>query len=387
MFIIDPQTPPATPTNEPAVDEVVAAIDAGLAAEAGNEPPAAPTNPAADAAAALPSAEGDEAPNGDAPDDAAAVVDPANPEAAKPDAAAKPEGEGKADGKSDAIEAEVASLNLREKAAERFRELAADREQMAPLREAMKAVGIDDPAIAAQALSRVRDADYMISRVIETGADSEQYDKTLNYLALVNKTGDIGALEQAYELMLPEFTFIAKALGKDISGLVDPLEGHDDLRTEVENGDMTRARAVEIARSRQHESLRQGAEKATRAADERKSADEQLRNDGRIALNELGADLEEADPERYKALAPALLEKVREITQKFPPSEWAMRAARAYALLPLPTPAPAADPTPTQRPPVGHVPMRPTGGRPALTPTTFDDPMEALDFGIGQVSR
>lgn len=359
MHVEDPNTPETSAT-----DDALAAMDAGLTAAAESEP--AP-EPVAD-----PGIEPTAEPDGDG--------EPAADPQPEPVADAAPEP--RAD-EPTTIDAEVTSLGLKEKAAERFRELSADREAMAPVRAAMKDLGLEDPAKVAQALSRVRDADYVMNRVVETQASVDQFDKSLEYLSLVNRgaQGDMQALEQAWALIEPELQVIAKALGKEVPGIVDPLADHDDLREDVEAGDLPRARALEIARQRQRDALIENQRNAQRATQEQTQAQQQAVDTGRQGLNELGAELQAADPARYAALGPALVAKVKEITASHPPSEWVARAARAYATLPLPAAAPAP------RAPVRHVPMRPTGGRPDLAPTTFDDPMAALDFGIAQAGR
>lgn len=364
MFIEDPQTATPEEPTDPAT-AALAAMDEGITAAADTPDPE-------------PTVVVEPAPEADAVEPAAPVEPDAN--APKPDA--EPAAE---EPKPDPIEDEVTSLNLKEKAAERFRELAADREEMAPLREAMKEVGLEDPKQAAAALARVRDADFVISRVVDTGASHEQFDKSLEYLALVNRgaTGDLQALEQAWALIEPELQVIAKALGKEVPGIVDPLADHDDLRDEVEAGDLPRTRALEIARERGRSKMVEAQRAAARTTQEQQVAQQQAIEAGRQDLNALGAELQQADPARYAALGPVLRAKVAEISQQHPPHEWAARVARVYATLPTPQAAPA----PAPRPPVGHVPMRPTGARPDLSPATFDDPMAALDFGIAQANR
>lgn len=345
-------------TSPPSTDELVEAINKGVAAES---PEAKPEpDQAVEADAAEPS-----------------------PEAAKPDEEAKPDDTKAETAKPDPVEEEIASLNLKEKSAERFRELASDREAMAPLRSAMKELGLDDPKRAAEALSRVRDADFVISRVVESGASHVQFDQTLEYLSLVNQgmTGDLAALEKAWALIEPEIQAVAKALGKEVPGIVDPLADHADLREEVEVGDLSRPRALEIARDRQRNAMVDARRTTERESGQQQRAHEQAVITARTELNELGAELQAADPERYGALAPALVAKVREITAQHPPHEWVARAARVYATLPLPRAAEQA------RPAVGHVPVRATGARPGLAPATFDDPLDAIRYGIEQASR
>lgn len=374
-----------TNTAAPAADaDDTAGMDAAIAAATETE--AVATDDVAVEPAAT-EATDDAATDEAAADEAEGDTAQADEEAAEGDKADEPKAEDDkpAEEAADPIDAEAKALGLKEKAAERFRELSREREEMAPLREAMKAAGLADVQQAARALERVRDADYVLGRVVDTGANHEQFDSTLNYLALVNK-GDTASLEQAWALIEPEIKLLAQALGKDVPGMVDPLAGHADLIAEVEAGDLPRARALEIAaalqRSAHDTAVRQSAQQREQAQREAQQQAEQAAQHARSELNSLGNDLAAADPARFQALQPQLVALVQQVAAQHPPHEWAYRVARAYATLPYAPPAP-----PAAKPPIGHVPMRATGARAPMAPAHFDDPDEAMEFGIAQASR
>lgn len=372
--------PDTTPTDQPA--DVMAALDAGIAAadaetaptaEAApvETPPADATTPPADEPNAAPPADGQP---------------PAQPQEGAPPADGQPPAAAEGDQQPDAdTEAEIASLGLKEKSAERFRGMAAEIKELAPLREAMKAAGIEDVARLPELVQRSKVGEDMVQMVVETGASPEQYGMALDYLGLIGKAqqGDLVAAEKAYEVMGKEYAALAKMLGKEAPGIHDPLANHQDLRAEVEAGDLPRARAVEIAGQRDRAAYTGSVE---RQRTESQQAAEQAEQRGIQWLQQFDAEMAQEDPS-YAAKRPQLNEAVRQIREQYHPSEWAQRTALAYARIQAPAaaaPAVAAPPAPVQPRPG---PVRPSGPRPAMDPTTFASPMDALEYGIQQATN
>ncbi|HEL4828982.1 TPA: hypothetical protein UOC34_000148 [Stenotrophomonas maltophilia] len=372
--------PDTTPTDQPA--DVMAALDAGIAAADAEAAPAADAVPA-DAA---PVADAD-APPADDPN-AAPPADgqpPAQPQEGAPPADGQPAAAAEGEQQPDAdTEAEIASLGLKEKSAERFRGMAAEIKELAPIREAMKAAGIEDVAKLPDVVKRAEAGDFLFEEISKTGTSPEQYGMALDYLGLIGKAqqGDLVAAEKAYEVMGKEYAALAKMLGKEAPGIHDPLANHQDLRAEVEAGDLPRARAVEIAGQRDRAAYTGSVE---RQRSESQQAAEQAEQQGVQWLNTFDAQMSREDP-AYAAKRPALDEAVRQIRQQYHPSEWAQRTALAYARIqaPVAAAAPAAPAAPAQPRPG---PMRPSGPRPAMDPTTFASPMDALEYGIQQANN
>lgn len=381
---VDADTPAAAPDTTPTdqAADVMAALDAGIAAadaeaapaaEAApvETPPADNTTPPADDPAAVPPTDGQPP---------APPQDGAPPPDDQPAAAAEDEPQPDAD-----TEAEIASLGLKEKSAERFRGMAAEIKELAPLREAMKAAGIEDVARLPELVQRSKVGEDMVQMVVETGASPEQYGMALGYLGLIGKAqqGDLVAAEKAYEVMGKEYAALAKMLGKEAPGIHDPLANHQDLRAEVEAGDLPRARAVEIAGQRDRAAYTGNVE---RQRTESQQAAEQAEQRGIEWLKRFDAEMAQEDPS-YAAKRPQLNEAVRQIREQYHPSEWAQRTALAYARIQAPAaaaPAVAAPAAPVQPRPG---PVRPSGPRPAMDPTTFASPMDALEYGIQQATN
>lgn len=382
---VDADTPAAAPDTTPTdqAADVMAAMDAGIAAADAEAAPAADAVPA-DAAPAADA----EAPPADDPN-AAPPADgqpPAQPQEGAPPAddqpAAATEGEPQPDADT---EAEIASLGLKEKSAERFRGMAAEIKELAPLREAMKAAGIEDVAKLPDVVKRAEAGDFLFEEISKTGTSPEQYGMALDYLGLIGKAqqGDMVAAEKAYATMTGELAALAKLLGKEVPGVHDPLANHQDLRAEVEAGDLPRARAVEIAGQRDRAAYTGNVE---RQRTESQQAAEQAEQRGIEWLKRFDAEMAQEDPS-YAAKRPQLNEAVRQIREQYHPSEWAQRTALAYARIQAPAaaaPAVAAPPAPVQPRPG---PVRPSGPRPAMDPTTFASPMDALEYGIQQATN
>ncbi|MBN5032592.1 hypothetical protein JY448_02925 [Stenotrophomonas maltophilia] len=371
--------PDTTPTDQPA--DVMAALDAGIAAADAETAPAAEPAPVETlpADAATPPAED---PAAAPPADGQPLAPPegAPPADGQPPAAAEGEQHPDAD-----TEAEIASLGLKEKSAERFRGMAAEIKELAPLREAMKAAGIEDVAKLPDVVKRAEAGDFLFEEISKTGTSPEQYGMALDYLGLIGKAqqGDMVAAEKAYTTMAGELAALAKLLGKEVPGVHDPLANHQDLRAEVEAGDLPRARAVEIAGQRDRAAYTGNVE---RQRTESQQAAEQAEQRGIQWLQQFDAEMAQEDPS-YAAKRPQLNEAVRQIREQYHPSEWAQRTALAYARIQTPeaaAPAVAAPAAPVQPRPG---PVRPSGPRPAMDPTTFASPMDALEYGIQQATN
>lgn len=368
--------PDSTPTDLTA--DALSALDAGIAAADTDTPPATDAVPA-DAA---PPADAGTPPAGD-PTSAppADGQPPAQPEGAPP-ADAQPPAAAEGAPQPDAdTEAEIASLGLKDKTAERFRTLAGEVKELAPIRDALKAAGIEDVARLPELVQRSQVGEDMVKMVMDTGASSEQYGAALDYLGLIAKAqhGDMGAAGLAFDVMSKELSVLAKMLGRSVPGVHDPLAAHNDLLAEVEAGDLSRDRAVEIAgqrdRSKYTDSVKTQQQETQQAA-------EQAEQQGIDWLKRFDADMAQADP-GYAAKRPQLNDAVRQIREAYHPSEWAQRTTLAYAR--IQAPAAAAAPAAPAQPRPG--PMRPSGPRPAMAPQAFDNPLDALNFGIEEANQ
>jgi hypothetical protein len=145
-------------------------------------------------------------------------------------------------------DAAVTELGLKGKAETRFREMAGTIKTQAQELEPLRADA-----------ERGRRWEEM---VLNTGAPPEQFGNALGYLAAVN-SGDPVQMNKAFDTMVNELGWLAGQLGRELPGVVDPLAAHQDLAQEVQNGYITKDRALELARVRATDARRNEASTRT----------------------------------------------------------------------------------------------------------------------------
>ncbi|KRG86165.1 hypothetical protein H7691_12475 [Stenotrophomonas sp. CW117] len=311
---------PAAAADGAAADPAAAA-DAGAAAAAGG--------------AGAPGAAGGE---GGDPDPAAAA-------AAAAEAANQP----------DAIDAEIKDLGIsNERTQKRFRELSERAAEVETLRPDAE---------------RGRQWEETIK---STGADPQQMGNALNYLAAINSR-DPAAMAQAYEFMQQEMAWLAKELGRPAPGY-DPLAEYPELAKQVADGDMTKAAAEELIRTRRASALQQDSQQRQRQVMEQSQAATQTQEQAMQDVQALGAKLRAADPQHFDAKFKAIQPMVAVIQDSLPPQQWAAAIQKAYLAAPAPVAAPA------QRQPAAapNNPVRATGVDLSKAPTKEN----AFDFGV-----
>jgi hypothetical protein len=243
-------------------------------------------------------------------------VAPAAPDLSKPGTqqAAAP---AKPDAAKAEVDAEVAALGLKEKAAARFHELAA------------KAAEAEQLRVAAERVQQWEE------RIVATGATPEQFAQSMGYLTLLN-SGDPANIERAFQMIEGEYHALARALGKPVGDAYDPLADHPDLAAKVANMDMDRETALEVAGLRAQSKLREASEQTRTRQDDLARSQEQ----GRRELAELEQELRSADPAGYQSRLQALTPALQEAVRTLPPNRWAPFARSLFASTPASAPQP-----------------------------------------------
>lgn len=268
---------------------------------------------------------------------------------------------GEGESRPDPVEEEIASLGLKEKTAERFRELSKrpSEAEIAPLRE------------------RAERADAWEREVAATGASPEQFGATVQYTALAVRanSGDLEAAKQAYAASKAEAEHWAKMLGIEVPGH-DPLALHEDLRREVDSGDLTRPRALEIAQQRAAAHVQAQSTQRSQEESGRRAAYESAMSSAMSEIGALNNQLKATDPAFAQKL-PLLQPTIDVIREQLHPSQWAGAIRAAYAKIPsIPAPAPI--------PPVSQMPIRPTGSATSQRRVPRND-VEAFEMGVASV--
>jgi hypothetical protein len=352
------ETPPAPvePVDQEAA--AIAAFDKGVKEVGGaTAEPAAEPRTAADVAAA-----------------AAATVEATSMTAAPPAAAgaplvvdhgATPPAAPAAPDKDPETDAAVTELGLKGKAETRFREMAGTIKTQAQELEPLRADA-----------ERGRRWEEM---VLNTKAPPEQFGNALGYLAAVN-SGDPAQMNKAFDTMVNELGWLAQQLGRELPGVVDPLAAHQDLAQEVQNGYITKDRALELARVRATDARRTEADQRNKQEDEQKRVYDQSMSDVAALNNKLKAEDPDFD-RKFQLLLPTL-DVIRNNT---PPAQWVDAIQRAWKLVPALPPI-APPPAAPVRPRVGAMPVRPTGASQSMQRQPKSD-IEAFDMGVASVSR
>lgn len=229
-----------------------------------------------------------------------------------------------------AVDKELEDLGIKnEKSRERFRELANEARDLRPYKE------------------RFEEQEKVFRHMEDAGISGEQFGIMTAIASDVN-SGDPLREERAYKALMAEATALAQKLGYEAPG-VDPLKSHQDLAQEVEDGLITRERALELARGRAMNTRQ--SEFQTRRA-ERDTVTASI-NDAKGQLTDLENQLKAQDPDyaRKRAIVEPLI-KAQIASGSLHPSQWAPTFAAMYGNVQLPAvakPAPIVKPAPDNR--------------------------------------
>lgn len=135
----------------------------------------------------------------------------------------------------------------------------------------------------------------LIGAITETGMDSQQFGQVLEFASLMNST-DPRDLQAAREMLTGQLREINVRLGDEDS----LLEGHPDLVDAVENLDITRQHAVELAKARTQQARgqqqsRQAPQQQRQAPQQQQPVQTDVTQDMVVRLNQLGKSWEQSD--------------------------------------------------------------------------------------------
>lgn len=283
----------------------------------------------------------------------ATVAEPTPEEKAANDLKAKEDGE-------------IRSMGLKsEKNIQRFRELSAEARKVPELTKQIE-----------QYKPLAEEAQRFNEIIADTKAKPEQIGGMLKYLKSIN-TGDPASMREGLKSLQSEIAWLAGQLGEEVQG-VDPVTEHTDLNAAIEKGELTRERALEVARARA-QTKRDQDRTATQSAEDQRAREHNATVDAAVNdLNALGASLQ-SDPQ-YKAKLDAMGKSgtLDLIKENLPPSRWVAAFKQAYSKVVVEAPV--------AKPPVGAMPLRPTGGDPVSMKRVPKTDLEAFQMGAASVS-
>jgi len=194
--------------------------------------------------------------------------------------------------------------------------------------------------------------DTMIGILEETKTSSDQLSAYLEFNRML-QSGDPKELESALQMIENQRATIYQALGREpAGGDIDLLKGFHDLKKQVEDEEITRAAALEIAAARR--------EKVASAARTQQQQNQQhgvaqVEKARKTALADITAWTKKLTAEDldYKAKEDMLLEQVDEVLKTYPPNQWLTTLQMLYRGIVIQKAPPVQDKT--------KQPLRPSG--------------------------
>lgn len=223
-------------------------------------------------------------------------------------------------------------------------------------------------------LSEAREA--IVGLLQETRTTHEQFGQLLEFNGLL-QSGDPKKIERALEMVEAQRLAIYKVLGREPEGGgIDLLADFPDLKKQVDDSQITRAAALEIAQGRRDKAARDHAaqqqqqqqRQQTQTAEQRKQSEDKALD----ALTAWTTELTRSDID-YKAKEDILLANVEEVIAKYPPQQWLPTLKLLYAGIKI---TKAALPSGG-----GPRPLRPSGAKPGAKAPV--DMKQAIDQGLG----
>ena len=169
-----------------------------------------------------------------------------------------------------------------------------------------------------------QDVETFRSLVRETGLSAEEFAETLE-LARLMKSGDERGLQVALASLEQQRAQVARRLGVEVQG-VDLLADQPDLAAAVAGMEMTRERAVELAKYRRQVTEQQHVQQAQRQEQEQSAQYQQLANQGAAAMEAyLATRAGEADhPAKLQAIEAYFADEknFKTFVETYEPKQW-----------------------------------------------------------------
>lgn len=218
--------------------------------------------------------------------------------------------------------------------------------------------------------------DTIIGLMDEAGMKDEQFASYLEFHRML-QSNDAKELESALQMIEAQRVAIYTKLGKEpAGGGIDLLKDFPDLQRKVDESEITREDALELARGRRAEAARTRAsqhQQNQQKSEAHKAAEFQQASEKALADIKAWSDgLAKSDLD-YSAKESKLLDQLDGVLKEYPPNLWVPTLKRLYAGIVI-TKAPET---------VGgdKRPLRPSGAKPGgKQPATME---EAISQGLG----
>lgn len=162
----------------------------------------------------------------------------------------------------------------------------------------------------------------------QNGVRREQFDQAMEAVGMINRGDLMGALKVLDE----QRALISMAIGKPLPG-ADPLAQFPDLRSKVDNLQITEEDAIEMARNRVALRGRQQADQRQHQEQTTQAQAEQAHRAGVNAVDAVCKRLMQSDLD-FATIEPLLIKEIEGgLFQGIPPSQWARIVEKTYGLI------------------------------------------------------
>lgn len=182
--------------------------------------------------------------------------------------------------------------------------------------------------------------------VKSTGMSAQEFAQTLEFGRLVS-SGDEKNLRVALEMVESQRAMLYQKLGVEAPG-VDLLQGHDDLKQAVDNMEITRERAVELAKYRkQQQELQQRQQVERQTVQQQQEFQQQVQQAAQSMEAYLQTRAQEIDhPARMKVIMEHFKnpENLQRFVSTYQPHQWAATIKMMYDNIQVPRAAASPQP-------------------------------------------
>lgn len=172
-----------------------------------------------------------------------------------------------------------------------------------------------------------RQTSYIQETFGEHGVTQPQFEQAVGFIGMVNK----GDFDGAEKFLLGQLQQLSLVTGRPMPG-VDALQTFPDLRAEVDAGQMSEARALEVARLRTGQQAVQSRTQAEQQQQQAAQQDRQAAETGLKAVDDFCKSMQESDLD-YAAVEERLVPLMKDLLEGVPPQHWAAKVQHQYKLI------------------------------------------------------
>ena len=201
--------------------------------------------------------------------------------------------------------------NLQPKASQRFRDLVADNKAKS-----------DELSQATEAVSQIQKS------VTESGLSPNEFATLLDYGKLAVST-DRSLKEQALQFAQNEVQRLSKEMGVEVDG-VDLLDDFNDLKDQVDNYELSREHAVELANSRRSKSVAESQNQQVQQQQQQQDQSNQVIQNAAKDIESFMNNQKKTDID-FDAKEKYLMAQVEYIQKNYQPSQWSSVVSQLYS--------------------------------------------------------